>query len=371
MSELLTAVAATLGAPEELIQRSAEARASANGTDVDQVLAAWAGGAAPVAAPAPPAVAEAPPVEAEPEQPAEPAVPEPDQVPEETESASSEPVPAVATALLEPAPEFEPAPLSRRIWLPAGLGAIAGIVLGVLTAGLAAVFLVDSATAVERGEDFRAAVETSVLPIVIGTALLGAGYGGFLGVLGRRGPAFFRPELSVIGGSGVVFGAVTGLVLGGIGGGVLGGVLGMETIEEGIVAIPVASAIWWLVIGGSLLGAGTAVLSHISAVPAGLAARELAESGEVRNRLNQSVMVPLVALLILVGVIAVIAALFLLFHEAASALAIVISAGILLFAFLGGYRPNIKLRYTEVVAALAGIATVVIAIVMVVMVRGH
>ena len=367
MSEMLSAVAAALGAPEELIQRSAYARAAADGLDAEQLLAAWAGGAPPppAAAPTPTApVAEPEPV----------ATDEPEAVGDEDVEVVVEPA-AVATAVLDaPEPQIpaiEPTPLRSRIALPAALGAAVGAIFGLVTAGVAAVFFVNDAAVVERGEDFSAAVQTEVLPIVIGVGLLGAIFGGFIGVLGRRGPAFFRPEMAVVGGSGIWFGALAGAVLGAIGGGVLAGALGVETIEEGIVAIPVASALWWLLIGGALLGADTAVLSHVSAVPAGLSEGEYADSGDVRTRLNNSLLVPIVALLVLVVVIAVIAALFLLFHEAAATLAIVISAGILLFAFLGGYRPSIRLRYTEVIAALAGIATVVIAIVMVVAVRGH
>ena len=334
MSEMLSAVAAALGAPEELIQRSADARAVADGLDAGQVLAAWAGGAPP-----PPAAVAETPTSPAPEPAADPSPDEPEPVGDETVEEVAQPV--------------------------------AGAVFGLVTAGVGAVFLVDDAAVVERGEEFSAAVQTEILPLVIGVGLLGAIFGGFIGVLGRRGPAFFRPEMAVVGGSGVWFGAISGLILGAIGGGVLAGTLGAETIDEGIVAIPVATALWWLLIGGALLGADTAVLSHVSAVPAGLSEGEYADSGDVRARLNNSVLVPIVALLVLVAVIAVIAALFLVFHEAAATLAIVISAGILLFAFLGGYRPSIKLRYTEVIAALAGIATVVIAIVMVVAVRGH
>lgn len=74
MSDLLAAAAAALGTPEALVKRSAEARASASGMTVDEVLAAWAGGGA---APAPATVAEdepatsgeAPPAAVEPETP--------------------------------------------------------------------------------------------------------------------------------------------------------------------------------------------------------------------------------------------------------------------------------------------------------------
>ena len=52
MSELLAKVAEILGAPESLVQRSAEARAEATGNTVDEVLQSWAGGEA-IAASAP------------------------------------------------------------------------------------------------------------------------------------------------------------------------------------------------------------------------------------------------------------------------------------------------------------------------------
>jgi len=54
VSELLAKVAEMLGAPETLVQRSAEARAEASGNTVDQVLQSWAGGES-VASASPPA----------------------------------------------------------------------------------------------------------------------------------------------------------------------------------------------------------------------------------------------------------------------------------------------------------------------------
>ncbi|MDH3500402.1 MAG: hypothetical protein OEM97_09790 [Acidimicrobiia bacterium] len=58
MSEYLAAAAQKLGAPEELVERSARARAAAQGVDPDAILAAWAGGeAAPAPAAPPPAEA--------------------------------------------------------------------------------------------------------------------------------------------------------------------------------------------------------------------------------------------------------------------------------------------------------------------------
>ena len=44
MSDQLTAAAEAMGLPEELVQRSAEARAAETGASVDEILAGWAGG---------------------------------------------------------------------------------------------------------------------------------------------------------------------------------------------------------------------------------------------------------------------------------------------------------------------------------------
>lgn len=53
----LSAAAAALGVPESIVKRSAEARAQAMGASVDEILAAWAGGApVPAQQSAPPAI---------------------------------------------------------------------------------------------------------------------------------------------------------------------------------------------------------------------------------------------------------------------------------------------------------------------------
>ena len=63
MSELLSKVAEILKAPEELVQRSAEARAEASGKSVDEVLQSWAGGEGIESSPAADAPAAEAPVE--------------------------------------------------------------------------------------------------------------------------------------------------------------------------------------------------------------------------------------------------------------------------------------------------------------------
>lgn len=95
----LSAAAAALGVPEQLAQRSAEARAAATGSTVEAILAAWAGGA-----PAPAAAAGTPP----PEEPAKTEVAEAPAAPEvKIEIPEAEPE---ADAALAPATTRSPIP---------------------------------------------------------------------------------------------------------------------------------------------------------------------------------------------------------------------------------------------------------------------
>ncbi len=79
----LAAAAAAMGVPETLVKRSAEARAKATGASVDEILAAWAGGApAPTASPAAPEQGDA-----------RPETPEEAEVPSAKEPAASDETP--------------------------------------------------------------------------------------------------------------------------------------------------------------------------------------------------------------------------------------------------------------------------------------
>lgn len=101
MNELIAAAAAAMDAPEHLVERSAIARAEADGISPEEVLAAWAGGTAPPSgAPAP--ATTAPPSE----EPAPASTPAPPASPEAPEPVSAPVVPApemAATAVGSPA----------------------------------------------------------------------------------------------------------------------------------------------------------------------------------------------------------------------------------------------------------------------------
>lgn len=97
MSEYLAAAASNVGGPEDLVMRSARARAQAAGVPVDDILRAWAGGEAAPAAAQPPVEAPDPaPVEVADRSP-EPAAPDPAAPP------PSEPA-AVAPAIADAPP---------------------------------------------------------------------------------------------------------------------------------------------------------------------------------------------------------------------------------------------------------------------------
>lgn len=103
MDELLAAAAAAMNAPEDMVHRSASARAKAQGVAVEDVLRAWSGGgdiessgAAPAATAAPAETGGAVPAPTEPEGPAVEVI-EADTVPVREESTTDD----------EPEPEFE------------------------------------------------------------------------------------------------------------------------------------------------------------------------------------------------------------------------------------------------------------------------
>ena len=115
MSDLLAAAAARMESPEHLVERSAEARAAADGLAVEEVLAAWAGGAStPATTVAPAAPAPAP-------EPAAPTVPSPPS-PVAPEPLQPEPAaPPIAAAAAAPASPVGAPPPPERVGISEAL----------------------------------------------------------------------------------------------------------------------------------------------------------------------------------------------------------------------------------------------------------
>jgi hypothetical protein len=121
MQELIAAVAAATGWPASMVERSALARAKAEGVSVEAVLSAWAGGgavdagAAATAAPVPASIDEAAPAPA-------PAAAEV-AAPAAAAAADTPQVEVVDTPTAAPQPEPEPEPEVRRPAVPKWLAA--------------------------------------------------------------------------------------------------------------------------------------------------------------------------------------------------------------------------------------------------------
>jgi hypothetical protein len=137
MSELLAAAGEAMGVPDALVQRSAQARATADGISVDEVLAAWSGGGtiAPSAPTAPEPTVESAPAPVSVEQPdaALPPAPLPPSAP-----VAKTPTPSPAPVVEALAPEGSPVLEGRR---ESVVGLVAGAVGLFLIAALFALVL--------------------------------------------------------------------------------------------------------------------------------------------------------------------------------------------------------------------------------------
>ena len=376
MSELLAQAAAALNAPEAIVKRSAEARARAGGLSTDEVLAAWAGGGS-VATAAPAAAAPTPAAEAAMAEPPQPASPQP--VPVQAVEAS--PMSAVAIAeplVVEEVELHEPVALSQRVRTAGRIGAWTGSLLGLMGALMASTWLLTAASLDGAEGDFSPSVLVTGSRFVLGTALLSVLFGLIVATLSRTLTGWLRPGAALAGHHGVtrLIGAGTGLVLGLAAGSVLASAFGVPVEgTEGLITLPVLSALIVVLLGGAALGWITAALVQIVGVPASLFESESHEFDAVRARLGSAIAIPLagiIALLVLVVPFAYV--LIESNHMAsggASVLAIIVSASILGIAGVSASRPGMKIRTGEFVVAVGGIGLVILIIVAVFLARSE
>jgi hypothetical protein len=374
MSELLAQAAAALNAPEAIVKRSAEARAKAGGISADEVLAAWVGGGAVATAaptPAAPAAAPAPtedePVEAGPE--------------EAPAAAAVEVVPAGSVAIAEPlvveeVAVAEPVALGQRIKTAGRIGAWTGSLLGILGALLASPWLLTAASLGGSEGDFRPTVLVRGSRFVLATALLSVVFGLIVATLSRTLTGWVRPGAVLAGRGGVTWlvGAGTGLILGLAAGSVMASAYG-EPVEgsEGLVALPVVSALIVVLLGGAVLGWVTAAMVQVVGVPVGITEGETHQVDAVRSRLGSAIGVPLAGVIALAVLVVPFAFVLIRSNHMASGgaavIAILVSASILGIAGLSASRPGMKIRRGEFVVAIGGIGVVVLIIVAVFLAR--
>ncbi|MDE0120856.1 MAG: hypothetical protein OXS33_03875 [bacterium] len=364
MSEFLAAAAAAMDAPEELVLRSAEAKAQALGGTADDYLQAWGGGGAapaPAAPAAPPQSAPAPPVEQTPA----PAAPEAVTAPvEQTPAAAAvavQPEEAVVVVEEPPPPEVDPAPLSVRRRLGGRLGAITGAAMGLVTLVALTPWLAARADTLGEEGPFSPSLLVAPNRAVIGLVVLFGVYGMILSLFTTAAVGWHGPGMSIVEGQGsiVVGGVLTGFVIGGAAGGVATGMFGTQLAGAEDVEVSVLAGLAVVVAAGSVLGWAVGQLSQVLGVPEGMAGAEGEEAGVVRFRLKSALALPVIG----VGLIAVLvlpnAYIFLKFPGWAPIMGSVVAASILTFAGLSASRPGMRITKGEFLLAAAGIGVVV------------
>ena len=360
MSELLETAAAALGMPTDLVQRSAAARATENGTTVDDVLTAWAGGA-PMAVGVP--SAEAQPSESVVEAPVSDAPPAAVVVldpPVIEVPAAIEEVPVEA----EPEERLEPVSMGRRIKTAVRVGAWTGAALGLVGFLVAGAFWADTTTA---SPDTGPIVQVDATGVLIGAALVSILFGAIVAGLSRTAAASTDPamQLSASKGSTAWIGAAMGLILGIVAGVLLTAGFGTE-IEggEGLIQLPVLPTLTVMLVGGAVLGAVTSLVPQLFGTPVAVADDDEEEVTEVRKRLGQAVSIPMSAAVILLLLVLPFAYILIQSNEltsgGAAIIAVLVASGILGFATLAGGKPEMRITGGDLLVAVAGIGTVLL-----------
>ena len=360
MSELLETAAAALGMPTDLVQRSAAARATENGTTVDDVLTAWAGGA-PIAVAVPSAEA----------QPSEPVVEAPvSEAPPAAVVVLDPPVIEVPAAIeevpveAEPEERLEPVSMGRRIKTAVRVGAWTGAALGLVGFLVAGAFWADTTTA---SPDTGPIVQVDPTGVLIGAALVSILFGAIVAGLSRTAAASTDPamQLSESKGSTAWIGAAMGLILGIVAGVLLTAGFGTE-IEggEGLIQLPVLPTLTVMLVGGAILGAVTSLVPQLFGTPVAVADDDEEEVTEVKKRLGQAVSIPMSAAVILLLLVLPFAYILIQSNEltsgGAAIIAVLVASGILGFATLAGSKPEMRITGGDLLVAVAGIGTVLL-----------
>lgn len=366
VSDLLTAAAEKLGTPADLVSRSASARAEANGTSVDDVLAAWAGGAAAAAPDKPEPESEAT-SSSEPEPgPAakqEPSRPEPEL--EEISPVIGVPEP-VAVEAVEDEPVLEPVDLAERLRTAGRVGTWTGAILG-LFAFVMAISLWSETASVAGDETLSPVLVADSSSLLIGAALVSIVFGAVVASLSRAAAGWNNPAMNLASSkaSTAWTGGIIGLILGLGAGAALSGGFGTP-IEgsEGMVQLPVLATLAVMLIGGAVLGGLTTLATQLFGVPVSLADDDSEQVGAMKARLGNAIGIPMAGLILLLVLVLPFAWALIesnhLTSGGAAVIAIIASSGILAFASLAGTKPNMRITRGELMIAVAGIGIVIV-----------
>jgi len=354
--KLIEEISSSTGVPQELVSRSAQARAEASGVDVNNILSSWSSGEAVDVTTA---VKSAEPVV----ETVEEAV---------VEEAVVEEAVIVESAVLtieevEPPVVEPPVVLFTKITKALQYGSLFGVIAGFIQAFLMSSNLYEGlvlesetlkliASYEERDFILNLALTTTFFA-VINTInikkILETNFAGFGIHTSDRESVFLGLGLGLIFGSSSAF-----LITSSIG----------QTIE-GILPedpttylIPVFGSFWRVVLFGVVSQSLITLITMVLGVPKGLNLYEQEQADIVRKRITGSIVVPVGAILSGGAVAIFISQVFINFHDYAPLFALIISATILLFASIMSSAPKIKITRNEVLIAGAGILTLIIII---------
>ena len=347
----ISAISESLGgAPEDLVERSAAARAQAEGASVDDVLSSWSGGGE---LPQSDTTTDAAPTTD--------TAPEPDAPPAAAPTLAA-PAPAavlVATEVVEePAETVEPAGLADRVRVGGKAGAIVGGLLAIIAILAASPMLLRRLT-LPSGEA-TPAIEVTSSAAVLAIAGMSLVFGIVVTLTVRTWASFVSPAYDVSAGrrGALVLGAFNGVVLGFLGGGVLIGTA--ETTLTDTKLLPVRSFVFSLIVGGIILGAIAGALAHAMAQPAQLSGEAASDADVVKRRLSDSLAIPAVSGVLILIIVVSFGSLLVQYPVYAPWLAILVAIGILAFASMMAARPNLRIGKGEVLAAAAGVAVILL-----------
>ncbi len=371
----LAAAAEKLNVPEDILQRSAAARADASGTDTGAVLAAWAGGAAAPAGTPSGGAAPADPVPAAGESSAatdetETSEPTPAaeastssvETAEQSPAGMAEAPPGAVVVVEEPEPAAEPEPIGRRLTLAGRSGAVTGAVLALMAWVFSAQFFLSRATFFGEESARSAGIEAMTGRVVLGAILASIAIGVIVAGVARGIPAYLSRGMrlrtapvysSIVGGVvGLVVGALVGALIVGLG-------TPVET-AEGVSNIPIIPAVIWSMLlwagGGWLVGAAV----QGAAVPEAVAEEDREEVQAVSRRLGSAFGVPVVAAVAILALVLSMAFVFISFPLFAPVTGVIAAGSILAFAAISASKPKMRIRKADVFVGVAGIAAVLI-----------
>jgi hypothetical protein len=355
--KLIEEISNTTGVPQMLVSRSAQARAEANGTDVNAVLSSWSGGTPTEVAPAP-VVEEAVVAPVVEEAVVAPVVEEAVVAPVVEE--------AVVAPVIEEAIE-PPADLFSKIGRAVQYGSLFGIVTGFIQAIAISTYLYDGL--ILESETFNLITDYQRTTYIAALTALTT----FFGVLNTVNikklleSNFIGHGIKTTDRESIFQGIGLGLIFGSISGFFITSSIG-QTIEPilpedpTVFLLPVFGSFWRILLLSTIFQAVISMLSVVLGVPKGLDVFEEEEAQIIRNRITGSAVIPLSAIMV-GGLIAfLIAQVFINFHDYAPLFALIISATILTFSAVMSAGPKIKITKNEVLITALGIITLTVII---------